>query len=297
MKNWSQKNKFERKNHNKSEFNIDLLRPWNYFLKKFFCKSKTWLIILFHLVFVGLFFLSTKVWFLGMQRETISSLKVNPTIQNANDFFGCVLPNLIIFPLLTLTFIISPLSWLLWELIEGIMKKTQKDGTDLFFLSTEIPTSRQQIFWRKIFSLVALLFPLHLLFFSLPLYLLLLKTSYFANFTSVQIILFLGWNFLITTLFFLAPLIIFLAFLASLNSVWYIILKILMQFSLLFYYLLYFLGGLGEKILKLINSFLIWQEDQDHYFLTTLTIIGIVIALALITARLARKNFQNKDLK
>jgi hypothetical protein len=68
-----------------------------------------------------------------------------------------------------------------------------------------------------------------------------------------------------------------------------------MQFSLLLYYLLYFLGEIGEKILKLINSFLNWQED--HYFLTTLTIAGIVVALALITARLAHKNFQNKDLR
>ena len=55
------------------------------------------------------------------------------------------------------------------------------------------------------------------------------------------------------------------------------------------------MGALGKKISELINSFLNWQED--HYLLTTLTIIGTVIALAAITVRLAHKNFQNKDLK
>jgi len=52
-------------------------------------------------------------------------------------------------------------------------QKTQTDGTDLFFLSTEIPTSRRQIFWRKVFFTTSLLVGLYLFLLALPLALIL----------------------------------------------------------------------------------------------------------------------------
>jgi hypothetical protein len=144
-------------------------------------------------------------------------------------------------------------------------QKTQEDGTDLFFLSTEIPTSRKQIFWGKVAFLTSFFSVLHLVLFALPLSLLLWKSSYFSNFTGLQAFLFLAWNFLITPLLFLVPLVVLLFSLASLKSVWYTILKWFGRLSVIFIMLLGFLvfqalsggGGVGEKILQ-------WGRDFSN---------------------------------
>jgi len=302
MINFFQKKTKLKKSKSNSEFKISFFRSQSYFWKRCFYKWGTWILLIIYLLFFVLIFKAMKNWAFGMQTvespmtESQPDFKerINPIIKNTNDFFTCVLPNLIYLPLIICTSIINPLSWLFWKSIGEISQKTQKDGTDSFFLATEIPTSRRQIFWRKLTFLVISLTLLHLVFFSLPLTLLLLKTNYFANFTPAQTLLFLGWNFLITPLFLFLPLTIFLSSLASLNSIWYPILKSIGNFFIFFLYLIQMVG-LGGKFSKLVNNFLNWQKN--HYLLTILVIMGITIILSLFVVRLAYKDFQKKDLK
>ena len=181
-------------------------------------------------------------------------------------------------------------------------QKTQTDGTDLFFISTEIPTSRKRIFWRKVVFLTSFFLALHLILFALPLSLLLWKTDYFSNFTGLQTFLFLVCNFLTLPLLLFVPLVVFLFSLASLNSVWYTILKWFGRLSVIFIGLLWILvyqalqhgGGIGEKILQWSKDFSNWLSQ--NYLLTTLTIMGIVVFLALFTLPWAYRDYKNKDL-
>jgi len=138
--------------------------------------------------------------------------------------------------------------------------------------------------------------------FAFPLTLLLWKANYFSNFTGLQTLLFLGWNFLITPLFLLVPLIVFLFALASLKSVWFAFLKWFGRLSVIFIMLLAFAvyqalhhgGGIGQKILQGGKDFSNWLSQ--NYLLTTLTIIGVVICLAVFTFTLAYRDYQKKDL-
>jgi hypothetical protein len=252
-------------------------------------------------------------WFLGMQQVEYvekrgsfnfeGSGSINPKISNVNDFFACVFPNLIFLPTLIWTFTFSPISWIFWGQFDEVGQKTQTDGTDVFFLSTEVPTSRKRIFWRKVAFLTSFFSVLHLLLFALPLSLLLWKANYFSNFTGLQTFLFLTWNFLITPLLFIVPLVAFLLSLASLNSVWYTFLKWFGRLSAIFiallgltvYQALSHGGGIGEKILQWSKDFFQWLSQ--NYLLTTLTIMGAVILLALFTLSLAYRDYQKKDLQ
>jgi hypothetical protein len=90
--------------------------------------------------------------------------------------------------------------------------------------------------------------------------------------------------------------------LASLGSVWYTILKwfgrlsviLIMLLGILVFQALYQGGGVGKKILEWGENFFKWLSQ--NYLLTTLTIMGVVIFLALFTLSLAYKDFQKKDL-
>jgi len=298
---------------------MNIRHSWNYFWKKVSKKWTTWIVLFLHLAIIVSFFtiiiLSTgeSKWFLGTQRVEINETVggrvegcvkwINPKIGSTNDFFSVVFPNLIFLPILLWTYVFSPISWIFWEQFDDIGKKTQTDGTDLFFLSIEIPTSRKQIFWRKVAFLTSFFLVLHLIFFALPLSFLLWKANYFSNFTGLQTFLFLAWNFLITPLFLLTPLVVFLFSLASLNSVWYTILKWFGRLSVIFIMLVGFAvlqtlqygGGMGEKILQWGRDFSNWLSQ--NYLLTTLTIMGVVICLAAFTLSLAYKDFQKKDLQ
>lgn len=286
---------------------------WNYFLKRTFSKKSTWIILILHIFVLSFFFLTfdkKNEWFLGRQwvevgkRGTLEFYAgyTNPTIKNVNDFFACVFPNLIVLPLVVWTFFISPISWIFWGQFDEVGQKIQTDGTDLFFLSTEIPTSRKQIFWGKVTFLTSLLIGLYLILFALPLSLLLWRTNYFNNFTGLHTFLFLAWNFLVTPLLLFAPLVVLLFSLASLNSVWYTFLKWFGRLSIIFISLLGILvfqalyqgGGAGKKILEWGKEFFKWLSK--NHLLTTLTIMGIVIFLTVLTLSLAYKKFQKKDL-
>ena len=188
---------------------MNIRHSWNYFWKKASKKWTTWIVLFLHLAIIISIFtiiiLSTgeSKWFLGTQKvemnETVGGriegcVKwINPKIGSANDFFSVVFPNLIFLPILLWTYVFSPISWIFWGQFDDIGKKTQTDGTDLFFLSTEIPTSRKQIFWRKVAFLTSFFLVLHLIFFALPLSFLLWKANYFSNFTGLQT--FLGLEF------------------------------------------------------------------------------------------------------
>ena len=281
-----------------------------YFWKRAFAKNSTWIILFLHLAFVGLLLATIKKdWFFGMQREIVErsdghswNIPIMPKISNVNSFFSIVFPNLIFLPILIWTYVFSPLSWLFWGQFDEVGQKTQTDGTDLFFLSTEIPTSRKQIFWRKVSFLVSFFSVLHLLLFALPLSLLLWKVNYFSNFTGLQTFLFLSFSFLIIPLLLFIPLVILLFSLASLNSFWYTLLKWFGRLSVIFIMLLGLLvlqtlrhgGGLGEKILQWSGDFSNWLSQ--NYLLTTLVIIGTVIFLTLLTLPLAYRDYQKKDL-
>lgn len=282
-----------------------ILKSRGYFFKKIFRKPKTWIIIMLWLVVLFFLFLVLKKeggWFFNMEKEFVEQTSGLPpsfrtvfkTIKNINDFFACVFPNLIFLPILLWSFFFAPLSWIFWGEIEETGQKTQEDGTDLFFLSTEIPTSRSQIFWSKVVFLTSFFLSLHLILFALPLSLLLWKVGYFSNFTGLQTFLFLGWNFLATPLLLFAPLVIFLLSLASLKSVWYTILKWFGRLSVIFliFQTFCFRGEAGKK----------WGEDffkwiSQNYLLTTLTIMGLVIGLSAFTLLLAYKKYLKRDLK
>lgn len=283
-----------------------LVKSWSHFFKRFFCRKKTWIFLVLWLIIVFFLFFNTKRWFFNTRIYFIRDsaglghdvVVFGPTITSVNDFFACILPNLIWLPLLVWTFVFLPLSWLFWGLIDELAQKTEKDGTDLFFLSTEIPTSRKQIFYGKVSFLTSSLIGLHLILFALPLSLLLWKLNWFSNFTGMQTLLFLGWSFLITPLFLLFPLIVLLFSLDSLRSAWYTTLKLFGRFSIIIYYFFILLtdqkGELSKKVLEQFKKLKEWQEN--HYLLTSLTIIGIIIALSSLTLNLAYKKYQKKDL-
>jgi len=275
---------------------MNILHSWNYFLKRVFAKWGTWLILFLHLLAAGLFIVAFK-------KES------SPTITTANDFFGAVFWILIVLPLVFLVYTFSPLSWLPWLWIDDLAQKTQKDGTDLFFLTTEVPTNRKQIFWRKVVFTISALFVVYFIAIALPLVVLLWKINYFSNFTGLQTFLFLTCNFLVIPLLFFVPLFVFLFALASLKSVWYTIFKWISRLSFLLIILLVLIvgqvfwdikggrkveEGIGTKIIKLALDLWGWLK-QNYLFLVT-TIIGIIIALAALTLFLAYKKFQEEDL-
>lgn len=264
-----------------------------------------WIFLLSHLAIISLIFYfcikyDVKNWFLGRQEveviggpgEISGKWDVNPTIRNVNDFFACVFPNLLVLPLIVWTVFVSPISFFLRWKIKEIAQKTQKDGTDSFFLVNEFPTSRKQIFWGKIFFLVSSLVGLYLVIFALPLSLLLWKTNYLVNFTGIQTFLFLAWNFLITPIFFFAPLVIFFSSAASINFFWYIILQIIPNLCLSFF-IYQGVWGRWDKH-TIYKKFSEWLSQ--HYLLAILLIAGGIISLSLFTACLAQKKFQRKDL-
>jgi hypothetical protein len=276
---------------------LNLKRSWKYYLKRLFFREKiAWVILIFHIsVFVCLFLKVKEEWFFGMQREIIRGpngghdIPVNPTIKSINDFFACVLPNLVFFPIFFWNFAISPISWLFWWSTEEVTQKSQKDGTDAFFIVLELSTSRRQIFWGKMFFLVSSLVSLYLIAFALPFSLLLWKLSYFSNFTWIQLFLFQFWNFLITPLFFFLPLVVLLFSLASLNSIWYFFAKWFIRLSLL------------TVAFFTTFDFQLWNPKVFNYFLnhpslTVLIILGVINLLALLATQLAYKNFQKRDL-
>jgi hypothetical protein len=283
---------------------MNIKRSQNFFWKKFFfTKWSTWLILLLHLVIVGflLFKIEKDGWFLGKQwierEEKIGPVKkafggyFNPKISSVNGFFACVFPNLIFLPIIIWTFFFSPLSWLFWKQFDEVGQKTQTDGTDALFILFETPISRKKIFRRKMTFLTTFFSVLYLTLFSLPLSLLLWKTGYFSNFTWWQIFLFQVFNFLIIPLLLFVPLVVLSFSLASLNSVWYIIFKWFGRLSLIFISLLSVSGG----ALQWGKDFFNWL--RQNWLLTTLTIVGMVIYLALFALSLAYREYQKKDLE
>jgi hypothetical protein len=89
--------------------------------------------------------------------------------------------------------------------------------------------------------------------------------------------------------------------LASLKSVWFIILKWFGRLSILLFFLLSNTiwkalsrgGGIARKIVEWGNNLLTWL--RQNYFLVTLTIIGLVIVLAAFTLLFAYKKYLKKD--
>lgn len=290
----------------------------SYFLKRV-SKPKNLLISILWLVIVFFFFVTIgKFWPLGRQSVEVEIKyeeerrrngpipnrykSIDPKINNTNDFFACVFPNLIVFSFIFWTWVFSPISFLFYWQIDDFGQEMQSDGTDLFFLSTEIPTNRKLIFKRKVIFLTKFFLFLHLILFALPISLLQWKAGYFSNFTGLQTFLFLACSLIIIPLLFFVPLVILLFSLASLKSVWYDILKWFGRLSLilfvllgsLIYYGFYHGGKVGKKILEWGKSFSNWLGQ--HYLLTTLTILGVIIFLALFTLSLAYRDFQKKDL-
>ena len=260
----------------------------NYYLKRRFNKISTWIVLLLHLLFVGWFFFILGKFSLETPNET-------------NDLMRLIFWALMIFPTLALTIFFSPLSYLFWGWIDDIASETEKDGTDLFFLSTAVPTSRKKIFWNKVSFLTSSLTIIYSLLFALPYSLLLWKSEYFSSFTSsLQIGLFLGWNFLITPLLFIAPLVIFLLALASQESIWYPILKWFCRLLPIITGLIlvpiarFLFKGEDSKIAQVAKDVWLWLDD--HYTLVISVIIGGLILLAFLTVQLAYKKFQEKDL-
>jgi len=264
---------------------------WSYYLKRIFSKVSTWIILFLHLGIIGFFFWTTK--------EAGGNAVI---INTNNDLFREIFWGHLLIPFLAWTTIVMPISWLFWWTIDDIGQETQTDGTDLFFLSTQASTSREQVFWGKVISLVSLSTILYLLLYALPFTIFLWKIDSFALFTNLQIFSYLTISFLAIPFLFFLPLVIFFFSLCSLKSVWYFILKwllrILIIINILVGYLIAraFLQGReqGWRIINWFVDLLLWLDQ--NYLLVISVIVGVIFLLACLTLPLAYKKFQEEDL-
>jgi hypothetical protein len=264
---------------------MNIQHYWNFFLTRTLRKKSVWIPIIAYLLLFLITFFSAK---------SADSFPIKDT----NDF----LKRSFLFQVTFFTkwfFLPSLMSWVLWWRFDDIGKETQTDGTDLFLLSTEIPTNRKKIFFGKVFFVTSFLISLHLIMNSLDVTLA-WKQGVFDAYTGINIFLFIIGNFLIAPLFFFLPLFIFLFSLASLKSIWYNILKwlgviiiVLTSISLTLLALILEKGKTEEWIEK-IKDFS--TKLNSNYLWIILAIMGVTISLSLITLRLAYKDYQEKDL-
>ena len=264
---------------------------WSYFLKRIFSKVSTWIILFLHLGIIGFFFWTTKE---GRGIRTI--------INTSNDLFREVFWWQLFIPFLAWTSIVMPISWLFWWTIDDIGQEAQVDGTDLFFLSTQVPTSREQVFWGKVISLSCLSTILYLLLYTLPCTIFLWKNDFFALLSDSQTFSYLTISFLAIPFLFFLTLVIFLFSLCSLKSVWYAVLKWLIRLFIIIGFLVGYLvyqaiwrgGEWGLRIIDWLKDLLLWLDQ--NYLLVISVIIGVIFLLACLTLPLAYKKFREEDL-
>lgn len=263
---------------------MNIQHYWNFFLKRTLRRKSVWIPLIAYLFFFLIRFLVV---------EPLQPWPVEKASDFLEFFFGfqtIFFLNWFVFPNL--------LSWVLWWRFDDIGQETQKDSTDLFLLSTEIPTNRKKIFLGKAFFLTSFLIGLHLIYVFLETTLF-WKLGVFDAYNGINAFLFMIGNFFVAPLFFFLPSFIFLFSLASLKSIWHTILKwsgvavIISQAIVKLAFIAISGKEASEQWSEKVSKF--WNNLSSNY-LYILAIISLVVFLSLITFRLAYKDYQEKDL-